>query len=82
MRVHMTSLSLVLQEKSAKQQLSTFFSIFVHFIPFLHDYDVKKKMPNFAFFMENVNQARPNFILFRVSIWSLGIQLQVLLAHI
>ena len=28
---------------------------FVHFLPFLHDYDVKK-MSNFAFFMENVNK--------------------------
>ena len=28
---------------------------FVHFFPFLHDYDVKK-MSNFAFFMENVNK--------------------------
>ena len=54
---------------------------FVHFFPFLHVYDVKKCVI-LLFFMENVNQARRNFILFRVWIlWSLGIQLQVLFAH-
>ena len=70
-----------------KQQQNNNFALtsqfFVHFFPFLHVYDVKK-MRNFAFFffMENVNQARQNFILFRVWIlWSLGIQLQVLFAH-
>ena len=56
---------------------------FVHFFPFLHVYDVKK-MRNFAFsYGERKSQARRNFILFRVWIlWSLGIQLQVLFAHI
>ena len=76
MRDHATSLSFVLQETSAKQQLCTYFTIFCSFLSVLTRLR-RKKMPNFAFFMENVNQARRNYILVRVWIWSLGIQLQV-----
>ena len=82
MRVHVTSLSLVLQETSAKQQLCTYFTIFCSFLSVFTRLRRKKKCVILLFFMENVNQARRNFILFRVWIlWSLGIQLQVLFAH-
>ena len=54
MRVHVTSLSLVLQEKSAKQQLCTFFSIFCSFLSVFTRLR-RKKMAYFAFFMEKLN---------------------------
>ena len=49
---------------------------FVHFFPFLHDYDVKKSALFCFFLCLTVNQARRNFILFRVWIWSLGIHFE------
>ena len=49
MRVHVTSLSHVLQETSAKNNFARSSQFFVHFFPFLHHYNVKK-MSNFAFF--------------------------------
>ena len=55
MRVHVTSLSHVFQETSAKQRLCTFFSIFRSFHSVFTPLR-RKKMSNFAsffFFMEN-----------------------------
>ena len=74
MRVHVTSLSLVLQETSAKQQLCTFFSIFCSFLSVFTRLRRKKKCLILLFLCWTVNQARRNYILFRVWIWSgLGI---------
>ena len=53
------------------------------FISFRFYTTTTQKNASFCFFfMLNLKQARRNFILFRVWIWSLGIQLQVLFAHI
>ena len=52
MRVHVTSLSLVLQETSAKQQLCTYFKIFCSFLSVFIRLGRKKKCPLLLFFNE------------------------------
>ena len=50
MRVHVTSLSLVLQETSAKQQLCTYFTIFCSFLSVFIRLG-RKKNAHFCFFL-------------------------------
>ena len=56
MRVHVTSLSLVLQETSAKQQLCTYFTIFCSFLSVFIRLGRKKNAHFCFFFMEKVNK--------------------------